>query len=309
MPASYRPGRFMAAIAAAVMSMAVVLVGCARSSSGGASTVSAQTAPQAGSQAEAAAFARHLLARMLFPAGAQPVSPSDLLSSLRDPWTSLAGSSAPGAVDLGRHDAISQSPAAAEEYFLTHMPNGADSTGTGRQNGSSGIAERDLYIHIGSLPRGINDAEIVILMAPQGATSTLISTYVHVIWFPSRTAGEYLDASDLKAVSIRAILLNPKLHYITRAFKSPEDVAALAGLLNSFTAAPPVMRTCPSGVATFQITFQPRSVQAPNVTATTNGCYSATITTAGIPQPALLDPRNALAVTAAHMLGVSGSDT
>lgn len=309
MSARYRLGGFMAATAAAVTSMAVVLAGCGTSPGGSASTVSAQTGPQTGSRAEAATFARHLLASTQFPAGSRPVSPSHLPSALRDPWTSSAGSSAPGAVDLGRHDAVSESPASVEAFLLTHVPSGADSTATGRQNGPSGIAERDLYIHIGSLPRGINDAEVVILMVPQEAASTLISTYVHVIWFPSRTADEHLDAADLNAVSIRATLLNPKLHYLTRTFKSPADVAALAGLLNSLAAAPPATHTCPSGVATFQITFQPRKIQASNVVATTYGCYGATITADGIPQPALLDPRNALAVNAARMLGISGRDT
>ena len=306
MPGNYHPFMRMAA-AAAVASMTVLLVGCGTDPGRTGRAESSQTGPQAGSRAQAETFARHLMARLVFPPSTQPVRLSPLPSLLRNPWVGPAGSSAPGSVDLGQLDAVSLGQAATEAFLLTHAPSGANLTGTGHQNGPGGDIERDLYIHLSSLPRGINDAEIVMLMIPRGATSTRIATYVRVIWFPSRTAAEHLDTADFGTVSVRATLLNPKLHHVTRTFRSAADLARLAGLLNRLSAEPNTMHTCPSSIATYQITFEPRTVQQPAVVVTTYGCYGATVTTGGVPQPALLDPGNAVAVTAARMLGISSN--
>jgi hypothetical protein len=305
-PGNYHPFMRMAA-AAAVASMTVLLAGCGTDPGRTGRAESSQTGPQAGSRAQAEAFARQLMARLVFPSGTQPVRLSPLPSLLRDPWAGPGGSSAPGSVDVGRLDTVSLGLAGTQAFLLTHAPGGANLTGTGHQNGPDGDVERDLYIHLGSLPRGINDAEIVMLMIPRGATSTRIATYVRVIWFPSRTAAEHLDPADFGAVSVRATLLNPKLHNVTRTFRSSADLARLAGLLNGLSAEPNTMHTCPSSTATYQITFEPRTVQHSAVVVTTYGCYGATVTTGGVPQPALLDPGNAVAASAARMLGISST--
>ena len=177
-------------------------------------------------------------------------------------------------------------------------------TGTGQENSPGGM--RYLYIHFGSrsLPRGINDAEATVLIVPRGAASTLISIYVHVLWFPSRTAAEHLDAADFGSVTVSAVVYGAKLYHVTRTFRSAADIAALARLLNGFSAAPDTTESCPSS-NTFQISFHPRAAEQAEVVVSTYGCYAATVTSDGVPQPALLDPTNAVAATAARMLGVS----
>ncbi len=302
MPGSYRSIRR----SAAVVGMTVLLASCGTNSGRAGTPQSTQTGPQAGSRAEARTFARQLMVRLVFPPGTQSAQVSPLPPLLRDPWLGLAGSSAPGAVDLGQLDSVSLSLAATQAFLLTHAPSGANGTGTGHQNGPGGVIEQDLYVQLGAVPRGINDAEIVMLMTPRGAASTLIATYIHVIWFPSRTAAEYLDTADFGAVAVRAVVANPKLHSVTRILKSPADIAKLAGLLNGFSAAPDTMRTCPSSFTTYEITFEPLTAGHAAVMATTYGCYAATVTVGGIPQPALLDPHNALEVAAAPMLGIGG---
>jgi hypothetical protein len=295
------------AAAAAVMTVAIMLAGCGTDTGHtGAAAESGSAGPQAGSRAQAEAFARQLTARLVFPPGTQPARLSPVPASLRDPWADPAGSALAGAVNLGRLDAVALKPAAAEAFLLTHTPRGALSPGTGQQNGSRGITERYLYFQLGSLPRGINDAEVMMLMVPRGAASTLVATYVHVIWFPHRTAAEYLAAADFSAVSVKAVKLNPKPHDTTRTFRSPADIARLAGVLNGFAAAPATAHTCPASDASYQITFQPRAAERPAVVATTFGCYGATVTVGGVPQPALLDPRNTLPATAASLLGRKG---
>jgi hypothetical protein len=179
-------------------------------------------------------------------------------------------------------------------------------TGTGQENSAGG--ERELYIHLGahSLPHGINDAEAEVMMVPRGTALTLISIYVHVLWFPARTAAEHLDAADFGAVTVGAVVYGAKLHHVTRTFRSAADIAALARLLNGLPAAPDTIQSCPSG-NTFQISFDPRTAEQAQIVVATYGCYAADITSGGVPQPALLDRGNAVASAAARLLGVSAS--
>jgi hypothetical protein len=181
MPGNYRSaGRVVVGVA--VASMAVLLAGCGTDAGSTARATSAVMRPQAGSRAQAETFARDLLARFIVPAGTRPVRLSPVPLSLRSPWARQAGSSAPGSVDLGQLDEVTLTSAATQAFMLAHEPSGADMTGTGQENSPDGV--RDLYIHLGfrSLPRGINDAEAVVLMVPRRAASTLMSIYVHVLW-------------------------------------------------------------------------------------------------------------------------------
>jgi len=228
---NYRSARHLA-VGVTVASMAGLLAGCATGSTGSTgSAVSAVAGPQAGNRAQAETFARDLLTRFAVPASSRSVRLSPVPLLLRDPWAGPAGSSAPGSVDLGELDAVPLAVPATEAFLVTHEPGGADMTGTGQENSQGGVHE--VYLHLGSrsLPRGINDAEAVMFMVPRGTTATLISIYVHVIWFPSRTAAEHLDAAEFGAVTVSAVLLNPKLHHLRRTFRSTADIVALAGLL------------------------------------------------------------------------------
>jgi len=290
-------------VGVAVASMAVLLAGCGTDPGSTAQAASAVTGPQAGSRAQAETFARDFMARFVVPPGTRPVRLSPVPLLLRDPWAGPAGSSAPGSADLGQLDEVGLAPAATQAFMLTHEPGGADSTGTGQENSPGGV--RELYIHLGSrsLPRGINDAEAMVLMVPRGAASTLIIIYVHVLWFPSRTAAEYLDAADFGSVTVSAVVYGAKLHRVTRTFRSAADIAALARLFNGLPAAPDTTHTCPSS-NTFQISFDPRTADQAQVVVATYGCYAANVTSGGIPQPALLDHNNAVAALSARMLGV-----
>jgi hypothetical protein len=95
---------------------------------------------------------------------------------------------------------------------------------------------------------------------------------------------------------------------VTRTFASPADVALLTRLLDGFAAAPDTARGCLSSSASFQITFEPRTAEQAAAVVTTYGCNSATVTVGGVPQPALLDSRNAVTAAASRLLGLGGSD-
>jgi hypothetical protein len=301
--------RGVVCLSSAVLSMAVLLAGCAADPGRVSSADSSIVGPQAGSRAKAEAFDSLLLHRLAFPPGTQPAHLSHLPPVLKDPWAGSGESAPPGSVDLGQLDTVNLGSAATEGFLLRHSPSGAGSAGRGQENGPSGVIVRFLYFHPSSLPQGIDDAEIVILLVPQGAAATLIGAYVHVIWYPSRTAAEYLNTADFGSVSIRAIFLNPRPHEIKRTFRSPADIGKLAGLLNGLPAAPNAAISCPSASVSYQITFKTRTVGKADVVVTTDGCYAATVTSNGIPQPALLDIRNALPATAGRMLGLPSAPT
>jgi hypothetical protein len=309
---NYRAGRRLAVAASVIVSVSVLLAGCGTDPGSSGTAETGHAGPQAGSRAEAEALAGRLMTGLVLPPEARPARLSPLPAPLRDPWAGSAGSAAPGSVDRGRVDAVSLTPAAVEAFMLTHAPRGAGDAGTGQEKSSREIIERYLYFQLGSLPKGIDDAEVQVLIVPRDAASTLIATYVHVVWFPSRTAAEHLDAAGFGAVSVRAIATNPnpnpnpKPRHVTRTFRSPADIAVLAGLLNGSAAAPNTARTCLSSSASYQITFEPRAAQQAGVAVTTYGCDSATVTVGGVPQPALLDASNALAATAGRLLGLNG---
>ena len=297
-----RRRRGVAWLSSVVVSMVVLLPGCG-ASPGSASTVDPRGAgPQAGSRAEAESLARLVLRRLAFPPGTQPAHLLHLPPVLDDPWDASGESAPPGSVDLGRLVRVSLGSAATEGFLLTHSQSGAGPAGTGQENGPHGLIERFLYFHLGSLPRGINDAEITILLVPQGAAATLVGAYVHVTWYPSRTAAEYLNTADFRSVSVRAVYLNPGPHQITRTFGSPADIGKLAGLLNGLAAAPDSVISCPSSNVSYQITFKTRTAGKADVVVTADGCYEVTITANGIPQPALLDNRNSVPAAAGRML-------
>lgn len=108
----------------------------------------------------------------------------------------------------------------------------------------------------------------------------------------------------LSPVPISAVVYGAKLYRVKGTFRSAADIAALAGLLNGLPAAPDTTQSCPVS-NTFQIGFDPRTAGPAEVVVTTYGCYGATVTSGGIPQPALLDSGNAAAAAAARMLGIS----
>jgi hypothetical protein len=205
---------------------------------------------------------------------------------------------------MGQLDAVPLALPATKAFMLAHEPGGADMTGTGQENRSGGL--REVYIHLGSrsLPKGIEDAEAVVLMVPHGASSTDVSIYVHVRWFPSRTAAENLDPAKFLTMTVSAVVLNPKLHHITRTIRSAADIDALVRLLNGFPAAPDTAQSCPGSDASYQVSFDPQIPEQAPVTVTTDGCYGATVTVGGVPQPPLLDSGNTVAAIAARELGV-----
>jgi hypothetical protein len=292
-------------ISLVALGVTMSLAACATRSAATGSTISAVSGPSAGSRALAETFARELMARFSVPEGTRPSRSSPIPLALRDPWAGPAGVAAAGSVDLGQVDAVPRPVSATVAFMLTHEPGGADLTGSGQESGAAGL--REIYIQLGSssLPRGINDAEGVVLMIPNGAASTLAGIYVHVVWYPARTAAELVDAKDFDSATITATVSNPKPHQVRRTLTSESDIAALAEILNSLPAEPDTTHTCPSTDTSFLVTFNPRTTEQAVVTAASSGCYGVSVTFRGVPQPALLDIRNAIPAAAARMLRVS----
>jgi hypothetical protein len=305
-PGSNGAVRRCLAVATAALTIAVILAGCGTDPGSAGSAQSSPTGSRASGPTEAETFARQLIAHIMLPPGSHPVRLTRVPLPLNDPWAGPAGSAAQGSIDLGQFDTTSLSPAASEAFLLTHALRGADAVGSGQENGPAGIVARDLYFHLGSLPRGIADAEVVLLMVPREAASTLIASYVHVAWSPSRKAAEYLNEADFGVMSVHVVFLNPTPHSVTKTFRSPADISELTRLLNGLSAEPDVVHTCPAEVASYQITFEPRSARQARVVITALGCYGVSVATSGIPQPALLDPRNAVVAAASRLLGVRG---
>ena len=122
---------------------------------------------------------------------------------------------------------------------------------------------------------------------------------------PGSAPSTVVNAASFRAVSIRAVVLNPKLHDVTNTFSSPATIASLAKLLNGLSPAVDSPESCPAEFVSYQITFEPRTARYAAVVVNTDGCDGATVTSAGTPRQVLNDPGNAVAGTAARMLGIS----
>jgi hypothetical protein len=77
-----------------------------------------------------------------------------------------------------------------------------------------------------------------------------------VIWYPRRSAAEFVQLRQVRVAIVTAVLLNPKPHSVTRLIRSRPVVARLARLLNGMHAAPaPGAMSCPEISAMYRVAF------------------------------------------------------
>lgn len=299
-----RPGIEVVWVTAVAMTaVAVLLAGCgARAAdrpgiSRRASAGTASNRAPAGSRAEALALARRLLSRLVLPAGGRPVRVRVLPQMLRQPRIPSGGAHQ---VDVPRLFSLRQSTAAAQSFLEAHPPAGTRLTGYGGP-GTLGVVTVSFTPR--STPAGIYAAELDIAVVTGAHAGSLLRADAEAIWYPPRTAAEYLDPPRFRAVKVSGTLFNPKLHTVTRTFTSKTAIGRLAGLLNGLPAAPYQPPGCPAGLATFQFTFIPPTPAAHQVTATPSGCITVGITVAGVLQPPLWDS-GTLTRAAMRLLGL-----
>jgi hypothetical protein len=245
--------------------------------------------PPAGSRSEAAALARLLLSRLRLPAASRRLPPDPLPPSLSQPATQYASGSA--SFDQHQLFALAQPLGAAAAFLAAHLPAGSSLGGTGEGSSPGGPTMREVTDTPRSLPRGISLAEIVLTVVPATSGGSLLRADAQIVWYPPRTAAEYIDPSRYHALSITVMIAGPRTRTIRKVITSPTVIARLAKALNRSPAEPTEAIACPAELATYRLALSVSRSSRPAVIISTTQwpCGGTAITVNGHPQPALDD--------------------
>jgi hypothetical protein len=264
---------------------------------------SARPGPPAGNRAQATALALQLLSRVWLPSGARRLSPSALPPFLRTPpfWVP-----ATAAVDDHRQFALSQSMAAAAAALTAHVPSGMSLGTTGSASASGGVTTMLVSYDVGSVPAGIYQARLALTVAPASTGGSIVRADAQVIWFPPRTAAEYIDPSRYHVLRITVTVLNPRLRTISKVITSQAVIARLADALNQSPVQPVAPPSCPVIFATYRVEFAVSAHSRPAIVISASrwGCGGAYVSAGGHRQPPLQDAEVVVA-TADRLLGIN----
>ena len=254
-------------------------------------SASAIPGPPAGSRAEAAGLARLMLARLRLrlPPGARRLPPDPLPPSLSQPATEIAG----GSASLDQHQlfALAQPMDTAAAFLAARVPPGLSPGGTGESSSPGGVTMREVSDLVHSLPAGLAGAQLVLTVVPAASGGSLLRADAQVIWYPPRSAAEYIDPSRYHVLTITVYIYGRRPHTAHKVVTSQAFIARLAGTLDQMQAEPPRVVACPADFEDYQLSFSVsgRSRPAVVVRATESGCGGAQIAVNGRPQPALAD--------------------
>lgn len=312
MPPPIRPSRIAIQAVAVTVAAAVALAACGsvvappasgpRSSPDGTPramatrsapatrSAAAVPGPPAGSRAEAAALARLMLSRLrlrLPPGARRP--PGPLPPSLSQPAMEIAG----GTASLDQHQlfALAQPMDIAAAYLAAHVPADLTPGGTGESSGPDGVTMREVSDMVRSLPAGIAGAQLVLTVVPATSGGSLLRADAQVIWYPPRSAAEYIDPARYHVLSITVSVYGRRPHTVRKVVTSQAFIARLAQALDRMQAEPPGVVACPADFEDYQVSFSVSAHSRPAVVVSANGsgCGGAQVTVDGRAQPALAD--------------------
>ena len=292
-----------------VLVTAATLAGCGTAAAlpfggphpGGATTAQAIPGPPAGTRAEADALADLLLSRLRLPAGTRHLPPAPVPRYLREP------ASEPAAGDLlddYRLYAVALPPGTLSGYLVAHVPAGMTSLGTGQASGPGEPTILDVDYLARPVPAGIYSAQVVLTMVTDGSSGSLLRADAQVIWYPSRSASEYVDPARYHLLTMDVTIYGQRVRTVHKVVTSQADIARLAEALDRSPAEPPVVFPCPLSFATYQLSLSVSQHSRPVVVVSANqiGCGGTAITVNGKSQPAL-DDGGTVAAAADQALG------
>ena len=256
--------------------------------------------PPAGNRTEAEALAHLLLSRLRLPAGTRRLPATPAPPYLGQPAYTAAGAQ----VDEHRFFAVAERPAALSRYLVAHVPEGMTSFGTGELSGPGEPTTLDLAYEAQPVPAGIYQAQVVLSIVPDGSGGSHLRADAQVIWYPARSAAEYVDPARYHVLTMTVSVAGQKPRTIHKVVTSQADIARLAAALNRSPAEPPVYVSCPAIFVTYKLALSVSRHARPAVVIEANSisCGGTSITVDGRAQPAL-DDRGAVAAAAARALG------
>lgn len=261
--------------------------------------------PPGGSSALARRLDRSMLGRLVLPAGARPTGRRSLQAA--DSIGSV------NAVVVTRFYWTPMSELTVDAFFLAHQPAGMVRNGYGT---GSGPSPQDFVQSVGyalrTAPAGIESQnQLLVTMRADPHGGTVIRADATAIWYPWRTAAEYLHPSAYRSVTVTVTFpntTNPSKSITRRRTSTSRSVIArLAAVLNGLHAAAGFMPLCPAFLPQYRLSFTPVPGRPPMV-VTPVGCTGDLVTVAGRKQPVLSDPSSMkLFPVIASLLGVRKS--
>ncbi len=234
------------------------------------------------------------------PAGSRAVHPRSLPWPLRRAYLVVG---IPTSVDVHGVFWLPLSRPAAVAFLAAHVPAGLSSQGTGLEGNPGDPSAETVSFALTSPPPGVQYTQLNATVAPGPRGGSLIRVDSQVVWYPPRSAAEYIDPADYRAVALSASLMNPKLHTVSATITSAAIIARLASLLNGLHAVTlgSIPMSCPAIDATYQVTFVASSHSHPDVVVEPSGCGTDQVTVDRQVQPLLWDPNQRL-ITLEHRL-------
>jgi len=245
---------------------------------------SAIPGPPAGSRAEAAALARLLLSRVPLPPGARRLPQIPLPPSLTAPAYGYAGGSA--SLDQYQLFVLAQPVGTAAAMLAARVPPGMGDGGTG-----GGGTTRDVSYLARSVLAGIASAQLVLTIAPASSGGSMLRADAQVIWYPPRSAAEYIDPARYHVLGLVVTIFGRNPHTVRKVVTSQAFIARLAETLDRAQAEPTATVVCPADFEDYQLSFSVSRSSRPEVTVRANetGCGGAQVAVNGQSQPSLAD--------------------
>ena len=240
-----------------------------------------------------------MLANLVLPPGSRRIA-----ARQQPPRCEVIGTDS--LVDLHRFFSLPMPMLAAATFVNRHTPagfrpNGPDLGTTSSQNGA---IYQFVSFYLRSAPVGITGDTMLLITFSNGPHGiTLARADAEVVWYPPRTAAEYLRPGTIRSARITASLNSPERH-VVKVITSRHAIARLTALLNGMRAADNGNMSCPSFSAEYRVTFTGRAGQ-PRVAVDPTGCPADDVVVNGVAQPGLWDPADRLISSLQKLLGLS----
>ena len=229
-----------------------------RSSAGDGRAAQAAAHPPFATRAESLRLARRLLAKAVLPPGTRRFRGRKPPAGLREP---AEVPSSDHLVDAHRIFTERRSMPRTIAFLNHHHPAGWSSQGTGEsytiKHGRKIITEEDFTYAPRQIRPAFNEIQMLVEVVPGHHHHALTRVDLQVIWYPRRSAAEYLVARHFRAVRIDEWIYGQHARHVRRTFRQRAIIDKLTRVLNEQPASPGGVWSCPIVVRTYRLTFTP----------------------------------------------------
>ena len=232
------------------------------------------------------ALARLILSRIRLPAGARLLPPAPVPAALRHP--ALLGGAA-AAFDRHTLYALPETMSTVASFLMAHLPRGMSQFSVGTLSGPGGPESQDISYTVRSVPGGVYTAQLAVTIAPRTSGGSVLRADAQVLWYPPRTAAEYIQPGRYHVLTITVTIFGAKKHTVRTVVTSPAAIARLAGILDASRVLPSRTISCTLPSVYYRLAFAAAKDTGPGVVVDVSRwpCEGIQIRVDGRTQPSL----------------------